>query len=503
MSDNSAATDSANLAQLLAERAHERGWTDRPAFHEGERTYTHGQVHADAARVAGVLHDAGVRAGDRVLVALPDTIEFVWTFLGCVRLGAAAMLVNPLLSADDHAYMLGDAEPALTVCADELAPRFAAARVLRLPELAARMDGADPAAAQPVDADTPAYAQYTSGTTGRPKAALHDHPDPAAFYTAMGVHALGLTSDDVLLSVSKAFFAYGFGNTVIFPLFSGASAVLWADRPTPAGLIELLRRHRPTVLFAVPTFYARLTDEASAVDDRAPLARLRAAVSAGEALLPAAADRAEAALGCPVLDGLGSTEVGQTFVSNTLRRRRRGTIGVPLPPYEVEVRRGDGAAAAANEQGLLHVRGPSVLREYLNKPEATAEVLAGGWLRTSDLVRLDGDGFVHYDGRADDMEMVGGITVSPYEVEQLLATHPAVSEIAVAAVRQPGGASVLRAFVVAAAGHGYADGLERELQDLARERLAPYKVPRSVELLPALPRTATGKLRRYLLRQER
>ena len=496
----SAASPGANLAQSLADRAAGRGWNDRPAFRAGDRTVTHGDVHDGAARAAGVLRAAGVRPGDRVLVALPDTIEFVWVFLGTVRLGAVAVLVNPLLSADEHAYMLADSAPTLVVCTDELAPRFAAAPVLRSRELEPKMRDARPAVsvpAHPAEADTLAYAQYTSGTTGRPKAALHGHADPAVFYQAMGVHALRLRPDDVLLSVSKAFFAYGLGNTVIFPLFVGASAVLWEPRPTPADVSELARRHQPTVLFAVPTFYAKLLDEG----DREPFGCLRTAVSAGEALVPALADRAESWLGCPVLDGLGSTEVGQTFVSNTLDHRRAGSIGVALPPYEVEVRDEEGRPLPAGAQGVLYVRGPSVLRAYLNKPEATAEAFVDGWLRTGDLVRLDEDGFLHHGGRADDMEMVGGITMSPYEVEQLLATHPAVSEVAVAAVRERNGASVLRAFVVTAAGHRDADGLEGELRDLARQHLARYKVPRSVRVLPALPRTATGKLRRYVLRQ--
>lgn len=490
----------ANLAQLLADRVAEHGWADRTAFrgvHAGEASYTHGELHTGIARAAGVLHAAGVRAGDHVLVVLPDTIEFAWTFLGTVRLGAVAILVNPLLSADEHAYMRTDAAPALVVCEQELADRFADAPVLRSDELAARMRDAEPAPARPVTPTTPAYAQYTSGTTGRPKAAVHGHADSAAFYQAMGVHALRLGPDDVLLSVSKAFFAYGFGNSLIFPLFAGASAVLWRDRPTPAGLAALVRRHRPTVLFAVPTFYAKLLEEG----DPEPFGCLRAAVSAGEALLPALAERAEAWLGCPVLDGLGSTEVGQTFVSNTLERRRTGTIGAVLPPYEIEVRGEDGRPLTDGSQGVLYVRGPSVLREYLNKPEATAAVLSEGWLRTGDLVRIDDAGFVHHEGRVDDLEMVGGITMSPYEVEQLLATHEAVSEVAVAAVRDHRGASVLRAFVVPSAGHQGSGSVERELQGLARAQLAPYKVPRSVEFVPNLPRTPTGKLRRYVLRQ--
>ncbi|MGH3321498.1 MAG: AMP-binding protein [Streptosporangiaceae bacterium] len=496
-----------NLTEMLARRAAEGGFEGRPAFWSGDRVHIHGEVHEDVARAAGLLREVGARPGDRVLIALPDQIEFVWAFLGAVRLGAVAVPVNPMLAPDEHAYMLADAGPAVVVCTADLAPRFGSARVLAAEELGDRLAKAEPAPAAEITADTPAYAQYTSGTTGQPKGALHRHADAAAYFEAMGVHALGLRPEDVSLSVSKAYFAYGLGNTVFFPLFSGSSAVLFADKPSVPGVVEAAARYRPTVFYGVPTFYAGLVADG----DPAAFAGVRAGVSAGEALLPAFQERAESWLGCPVLDGLGSTEVGQTFISNTLERRRPGTIGVVLPPYEAEARDGDGAPVRPGEEGVLHIRGPSVLLGYLNKPEATAEVLVGGWLRSGDLASLDADGFVHHHGRADDMEMVGGITMSPLEVERLLATHDAVSEIAVAVVRDAGGASRLRAFVVpastglASAGPGRSSrpDLERELTDLARHHLAAYKVPRSVAFVDALPRTPTGKLRRYILREGR
>jgi fatty acid CoA ligase FadD22 len=471
-----------NLAADLARLAERSGWWDRPAFMEGGKVLTHGQVHDGAARVAGALRREGVGPGDRVLIALPDSRWFVWSFLGAVRLGALAVPVNPGLSGDEHAFLTADAEPAAVVCGEEQRGRFRGrAAVLSPGELLV----GEPAPVHPARGEDAAYAQYTSGTTGRPKAAVHRHADPHVYHQAMAVGALGMTGDDLVLSVSKAYFAYGLGNTVFFPLLSGAAGILWAERPTPEGVEGLVREHRPSLLFAVPSFYALLVARA----DPSPFACLRAAVSAGETLTPALLERAEGFLCCPVLDGLGSTEVGQTFISNTLERRRPGSVGVVLPGYEVRV--GD---------GTLWVKGRSVMKEYWHQPQATAEALQGGFLRTGDRARLDEEGFVWHEGRNDDMEMVGGIKVSPIEVEAVLGTHPAVAEVAVAAVPDELGATRLRAFVVPAPNCLPPDRLAQELLDLARCHLAPFKVPRSVRLVERLPRTPTGKLQRFVLR---
>ncbi len=471
-----------NLAASLARLAERSGWWDRPAFLEGGQVLTHGQVHEGAARVAGALRRAGAGPGERVLIALPDSRWFVWSFLGAVRLGALAVPVNPGLGGDDHAFLAADTEPAVVVCGEELSARFRRRAAVLVPGEALVGEAAP---AHPVGGEDAAYAQYTSGTTGRPKAAVHRHADPGRYHEAMAVGALHMTAGDVVVSVSKAYFAYGLGNTVFFPLLSGASAVLWADKPTPDGLEALVRAHRPSLLFAVPSFYALLVARA----DPTPFASLRAAVSAGETLTPALLERAERFLGCPVLDGLGSTEVGQTFVSNTLERRRPGSVGVVLPGYEVKV-----------QDGTLWVKGSSVMKEYWRQPEATAEVMEGGYLRTGDRARLDGEGFVWHEGRNDDMEMVGGIKVSPIEVEAVLGSHPGVGEVAVAAVPDELGATRLRAFVVPVPGRPPPDGLADELVELARSRLAPFKVPRSVTLVERLPRTPTGKLQRFALR---
>ncbi|MFI6521339.1 AMP-binding protein [Spirillospora sp. NPDC050679] len=504
-----------NLADVLARRADTYGWRDRPLFHTGAANFSHGEVHDAAARAAGVLHAAGIRPGDRVLVALPDSVAFVTALLGTLRLGAVAVLAGPEQSADEHACLLADADPRAVVCGPELVGRFPSVPAVTGEDLTD--EPATVPEPAPVGPGAPAYVQYTSGTTGRPKGAVHRHTDPLVYLRALGIGALGIRPDDVVFSLSKACYPFGLGASVFFPMLTGCSAVLWDRQPSVAGAVEQARRHRPTLLFTVPTWYARLVGAPeSAAPVRAAFSSLRAALSAGEPLLPSLADRIEEVLGCPVLDGLGSTEVGHTFVSNTVTRRKRGTLGMVLDPFEIEVRveNGQGGGppvpARTGETGVLYVRGPSVMREYLGRPEQTAEVLApDGWLRTGDLVHVDDEGFVHHHGRLLDQVTVAGRPVSPLEVERVLGQHPAVVEVVVVpeAGTAAGGDGVLRAFAVlerhaAPEGRGLPD-LAGDLLAFARERLPAHKVPRSVTFLAELPRTATGKIRRSALGLDR
>ncbi|HEV2767699.1 MAG TPA: AMP-binding protein [Acidimicrobiales bacterium] len=486
-----------NLATVLERRADEQGWRDQPAYLVGRRVITHGQVHEGSARAAGVLAGHGVRRGHRVLLALDDGPELVWAFLGTLRLGAVAVPVNPRLTEDDHRAMATDAQPALVVCEADLAGRFSGPTpVLAAPALVAGLADARRHAGVPVGAAAPAYAQYTSGTTGAPKAALHRHGDATVYFEAFARQAIALGPDDVSLSVSKLYFAYGLGNSLFFPLLAGCRAVLHPGPPDADAIADLVGRRGVTVLYSVPTFYARLVAGGRPEAFRS----LRVAVSAGEPLVVALAERARRLLACPILDGIGSTEVGQTFASNTLDSWRDGTVGRALAPYEVAVRDDEGHDVPTGDIGSLEVRGPTLLIEYLNKPEATATARRGDWLRTGDRASLDAEGFLHLHGRNDDIELVGGINVAPQEIEELLSTHPRVTEVAVAAVRDADGASCLQAFVVPAADAGPHDALAGELRTLARSCLAPYKAPRTVNFVSALPRTPTGKLRRFALR---
>ncbi|MDT0565912.1 benzoate-CoA ligase family protein [Streptomyces sp. DSM 3412] len=519
-----------NVAAHLAALAERRGWADRPAFHQGHRAWSHGEIHALAARTATVLTDHGVGPGDRVLLALPDSVTWVTTFLALARLGAVAVLVNPELTPPELQFMAEDTRAVLWVTGPGLdghipSPRKAhgavtpaaprrgrdqptttrtgntsePARRLGADQLTALSATAAPTTrAHPVDAHTPLYIQYTSGTTGRPKGVVHVHGDPKTYHDLIGRRLLRITPDDVTLSVSRLYFAYGFGNALVFPLFSGSSAVLADRRPTPAAVDELVARHRVTLLYSVPSAYAALvTDRADGHRDC--FASVRAAVSAGEGMPAGLGKQVTELLGAPVLEQIGSTEAGHAFCANSFDHNHPGTVGRPVPGFEVELRDRAGHPVPDGEAGELWVRGPTVTPGYLNRPEETERTLVGGWLCTRDRAVREPDGTYRHLGRADDMEMVGGITVSPLEVEDLLRTHPGVRDVAVAAVTDERGASRLRAFVVPVPPIGV--GLEAELICMARDRLAAFKVPRSVSFVPTLPRTATGKLRRHLVRQ--
>lgn len=489
-----------NLAGDLAERAGRNRWADRPALLTDSDAWTHAQVHDVAARAATVLTGRGVRAGHRVLLALPDGPGWVVAFLATARLGATAVLINPDLPAREHEMFVDDCRATLSITGAALESRFDRDRWLDVDRLIADAAAAAPAEARPVPPDVPLYVQYTSGTTGAPKAVPHRHRDPGLYHDTVGKGVLGVGSTDVTLSVSRLYFAYGFGNAFAFPLYSGSAAVLVPDRPTPDRVCELVDRHRVTLLYAVPSAYAALVD-ATAAASGPGFASVRAAVSAGEALPAGVGERAAERLGAPVLEQLGSTEAGHAFCANSPTRNLPGTVGHPVPGYEVELRDAAGRPVGDGVEGDLWVRGPTLLREYLDRPEETAEVLVDGWLNTRDRACRKPGGAIRHIARSDDMEMVGGITVAPQEVERVLIGHPMVREAAVAAVADHTGATKLRAFVVPAAGATDPAALEADLIAMTRGRLAAFKVPRTVRAVPALPRTATGKLRRHQVRQ--
>jgi fatty-acyl-CoA synthase/benzoate-CoA ligase/fatty acid CoA ligase FadD22 len=488
-----------NLAAQLAALAELRDWTHRPAFHQGHRSWTHGEIHDLAARAAAVLAERGVGPGDRVLLALPDSVAWATAFLATARLGAVAVLVNPELTPLELEFMADDTEAVLCVTGPGLDERFPRRARLGADQLVALTSTAVPTTtAHQADSYTPLYIQYTSGTTGHPKGVVHTHGDPKAYHDLIGRRLLRITPDDVTLSVSKLFYAYGFGNAFVFPLFSGSSAVLVGRRPAPAAVDELVVRHRVTLLYSVPSQYAALVAE-RAGGHEACFASVRAAVSAGEGLPTGLGPRISDLLGAPVLEQIGSTEAGHAFCANSFDHNHPGTVGRPVPGFEVEVRDQGGNPVPDGEAGELWVRGPTVTPGYLNRPEETERTLVSGWLATRDRARREPDGTFTHLGRVDDMEMVGGITVSPLEVEALLRTHPAVKEVTVAVVTNHGGAGRLRAFVVPVTPMPV--GLEADLICLARENLAAFKVPRSVSFVPSLPRNATGKLRRHLVRR--
>lgn len=488
-----------NTAVALELAAAEQKWTHRVAFYEGDTEVTHGEVHTLAAQAARVLEDHGVAKGSSVLIVMPDSIAWVITFLAVARLGATAVLANPGLTADRHRYIAKDSDASLVISDGTLTERFAPLAHLVGARLLEQARGRTSAPAAPVHGDHPLYVQYTSGTTNLPKGVVHRHADLERYYTGTGAQILGFGPDDTALSVSKLFFAYGLGNSLALPLWSGGAAVLAPSHPKPARVAELVARHRVSYFFAVPSAYANILAETEA----GYFSSVRAAVSAGEQLTDELRERATAFLQAPVYDQLGSTEAGHAIATNGVTFHVPGTVGCLAPGFEAEVRDRNGQPIPDGAAGELWVRGPTVSSGYLGLPEETARIFVDGWLNTRDrVIRNPGGSFVHLC-RTDDLEMVGGITFSPLEIEQVLSRHADVHDVAVVGIPNEQGASKLRAFVVPRKSAPALDSLENDLVTLARAHLEPYKVPRTVEIVPDLPRTSTGKLQRFVIRQGR
>ena len=465
-------------------------------------------------RAGNMLRSLGVRAEDRVLLLLLDSAAFPALFFGAIKLGAVPVPLNTLLTVDDYGFVLRDSRARLLVVSaplyEKVAPLLAEASSLEQvvvdgagadgrPLLADLMAAASPQlATAPTVADDVGFWLYTSGSTGQPKAAVHLQSDMIYAAELFGLPVLGLREDDVMFSAAKLFFAYGLGNAMYFPFRVGATALLMAERPTPQSVIKRLVDGRPTLFFGVPTLYAALLADPSLPSKG--VHHLRACVSAGEALPAGISERWRAHVGVDILDGIGTTEMTHMFISNRPGDLRYGTSGKPVPGYEVRLVGDDGAEVKAGEIGDLYVRGPTSAIMYWNKRANSLESFHGRWTKTGDKYAVDADGYYVYQGRSDDMLKVGGIFVSPFEVETALTSHEAVLEAAVVGHADEAGLIKPKAFVVLKGGRAGSDELSDALKAHVKSRLAHYKFPRWIEFLGELPKTATGKIQRFKLR---
>jgi benzoate-CoA ligase len=505
-------------AHLLSANA---GRANKAAFIDDIGAVTYGELDDRVRRFAAALRERGVKREERALIFMQDGADWPVAFLGALLAGVVPVAVNTLLTADDLAYMLEHSRAQVALVSGAVKPALKAALaksdhevhsvVVSRPaqpleageiELEDFLDRAAPLTKPArTRADDPAFWLYSSGSTGRPKGTVHSHANPYWTTELYGKAILGLQESDVCFSAAKLFFAYGLGNALTFPLAVGATALLMAERPTPEAVFKRLSGGvggvKPTVFYSAPTGFAGML--ASNLLPRREAVALRLVSSAGEALPAEIGERFKRHFGVDIVDGIGSTEMLHIFLSNRPDKVRYGSTGWPVPGYLIELRGEDGRAAPDGEPGDLYVHGPSAALMYWGNRAKTRETFEGRWTKSGDKYFRNPDGTFTYAGRSDDMLKVGGVWVSPFEVEATLVQHPCVLEAAVIGAPDADGLIKSKAFVVLKEG---ASADEAELKGFVKDRLAPYKYPRSVAFIAELPKTATGKIQRFRLREQ-
>ncbi len=491
---------------------------EKTALYTAPRNLTFREVSDEVNRVGNALRKLGVGMGDFVGILAFDCAEWVTTFFATLKIGAIAVGLNTLLKPDEYAYMLRDSRARVLVVSEALLPSIEPIRddapflervvVIGQPNRSEDLSYQDWIAGEPTTLEAAlthrddfCSLNYSSGTTGEPKGILHAHKDYPLTSQLWGVNVLGLREEDRTFAVAKLFFTFGLGGNLIFPWYVGASCVLFAGPPRIAtNVLEMVDRFKPTILYNAPTGYAA----AMAVEklaERYDLSSLRLCVSAGEALPAPVWHRWKEMTGLNIVDGIGSTENFHIFISNRPNDMRPGSSGKPFAGYELKIVDHDGNEVPRGEIGNLLVRGETAALFYLHQYEKSQQTFRGEWLFTGDKYYVDEDGYYWHAGRSDDMLKVGGIWVSPVEVESALMSHPAVLECAV--VGHTDGADLVKpkAFVSLKEGYAPSEALGSELITYCTEKIAAYKRPRWVEFVPELPKTATGKIQRFKLRQ--
>jgi len=506
-----------NFARHLFEQNTVRA--GKTAFIDDAGQITYGELEQRARRCAAALLHLGLRREERVLLLMHDCTDWPVAFLGALYAGVVPVAVNTLLTADDYAFMLAHSRAQAALVSAPLLPVLQSAMakaphevrslvVSRGKDLPAdapdfeRWLGAHAPMAQPADtgADEIAFWLYSSGSTGRPKGTVHTHANPYWTAELYCKPVLQLNENDLCFSAAKLFFAYGLGNALTFPLSVGASVLLMAERPTPDAIFKRWTERKPTVFFGAPTGYAGMLASPNLPARNA--VALRLCSSAGEALPREIGERFTAHYGVEIIDGIGSTEMLHVFISNRPGDVRYGTSGKPVPGYEVELRDDTGHVIEGQGQiGDLYINGPTSALMYWHDRARSAATFQGGWTRTGDKYERDADGYYVYSGRSDDMLKVSGQYVSPFEVEATLVQHPAVLEAALIGVTDENGLTRPKAFVVLKDRAQAGEALGEELKQFVKQRLAPHKYPRMLEFIDELPKTATGKIQRFRLRE--
>jgi benzoate-CoA ligase len=503
-----------NAAHDLIERNLAAGRGEKLAYIDDHGEYTYAEFAERVNRFGSGLLSLGLQMEDRVLLALSDTIDFPTAFLGAIRAGIVPVAANTLLTPKDYEYMLADSRAKAVIVSEGLLGGFLSVMgklpnlkhvIVSGPSAAGHLSfrdvmakGTPELAAAPTTADDTCFWLYSSGSTGMPKGTVHVHSSMIVTAELYGRGVLGMRENDIAFSAAKLFFAYGLGNALSFPLAVGATALLMAERPTPAAVFKRLLERRPTLYFAVPTLYAAMLASPD-FPARGTLA-VRQCVSAGEALPADIARRWKDKTGVEILDGIGSTEMLHIFLSNRAEDLRYGTTGKAVPGYQLRLVDEQGHPVKQGELGELQICGPTSAAAYWNNREKSRDTFVGAWTRSGDKYSQDQDGYYIYGGRSDDMLKVSGIYVSPAEVESALVSHEAVLEAAVVGHEDEHKLVKPKAFVVLKDGRVGNEAMCAALQQHVKDKLAPYKYPRWIEFRSELPKTATGKIQRFRLR---
>jgi len=504
-----------NAVSWLLDRNVEEGRGGKLAYTDTVSELTYGGLQQRTRRVANMLRRLGVRREERVAMIMLDTIDFPAVFLGAIRAGVVPVPLNTLLTCDQYAYVLADCRARVLFISQALLP-VVKDMVGRLSDLdhvvVSGADGhgykklsdelageSEVFATAATHADEPAFWLYSSGSTGMPKGVRHLHSNLAATADTYARQVLGIREDDVCLSAAKLFFAYGLGNAMTFPMSVGASTILNSERPTPASMFSLMNRYNPTIFYSVPTLFSAMLNDETLKAERGGT-RLRICTSAGEALPESVGKAWKARFGVDILDGVGSTELLHIFLSNAPGDIKYGTSGRPVPGYQVRLVNEGGTDVADGEVGELLVDAPSAGEGYWNQRSKSRRTFEGHWTRTGDKYVRDAEGRYTFCGRSDDMFKVSGIWVSPFEVESALITHPAVLEAAVVPEADPEGLLKPKAFVVPRT-DANTEGLQEALKEHVKQKVGVWKYPRWIEFVDSLPKTATGKIQRFKLRE--
>jgi benzoate-CoA ligase family protein len=519
-----------NAATTFVDDNIAQGRGQRTAIYYQDQKLTYQEVFEKVNRTGNALRGLGVEIEHRVLLVLPDSPEFAFSFFGAIKIGAVPIPTNPWMGAKDYEYLLNDSRARAAIVHESVLAAFApicqGCRFLKHLIVVGKEDAqiyflkgaiqlpkrdlkvhtyealiskaSTKLEAEQTSKDDIGFWGYTSGSTGTPKGAVHLQHDMITITDLFVQPVLGMRENDLCFSASKLFFAYGLGNSLYFPFRFGASTVLWPERPDPEKILQVIDKYHPTIFFSVPTLYARLLR----VEKQYDLSSLRICLSSGEPLPPALFYQWKDRFGVELLDVVGSTEATHDFLANRPGRAKAGSSGEVTPAFEAKIVDDEGREVPVGEVGNLMVKGDANAPYYWNKHEQTKRTMQGEWLKTGDTYYRDAEGYYWYCGRSDDMLKVGGLWVSPIEIENTLMEHPAVLEAAVIAGQDADGLLKPKAYVLLKSEFKASAQLQTDLQSHVKSKLAPYKYPRWVEFVDDLPKTVTGKIQRFRLRSK-